>query len=112
MSLDCALSFTVNSQQGAWARIFDLMAQGVVGARLQDEFDVFGQQAADTLENILEEHASVLLMCEEYHVDGGRISANFEWSRSDEDFVRAFIKLLKICGAEDVELRTFDLSGD
>ncbi len=112
MSLEVQVTFTTDCHHEAWDAIGALLQQGSVGARLQDAFEVFGEETGEQLEELLEAFPAELLYASGYSRSGDQVVLEFEWPGGEPEFPEAFKKLLKHCGAQAIQLRSVDLSGD
>ena len=79
MSLEVQVTFKASDHHESWDVIGELLQQGSVGAKLQDAFDVFGPEAADHLEQFLEEFPAMLLQASFYERSGDQVNLGFEW---------------------------------
>jgi hypothetical protein len=106
------VQFDVGDNYKHWQAIAEGLCKSEVGVKLQDRVDVFGEEPAELLEILLEEHEGILLQAAGYELDGTRITIHFEWPTGLESFVQDLKKFLLSCGAEDLEITGRDLSCD
>lgn len=98
MSFDATVSFTCSSAQiPAWNAILALMEQGMVGAKLQDEFDVFGEAAAHKLEDIMEKYGTLYFAITSYKKRANKYTVSFCGGVELDAFVIDFKELVGVC---------------
>src|SRR5690554_312894 len=112
MSLEVQVTFKASDHHESWDVIGELLQQGSVGAKLQDAFDVFGPEAADHLEQFLEEFPAMLLQASLYERSGDQVNLGFEWPAGELEQPKAVEELLRCCAVKSLRFSSWDLSGD
>jgi hypothetical protein len=99
-----SVSFLVYDHVDNWHEILEGLCRGEVGARLQDKFDVFGCEAAEILEAIVEGDQQTLLIGDSFTFEGYQIRLTFEeWPSGERDFPLELSKLLRACEVSEVK---------
>lgn len=110
--IEASVQFNAGEHLEHWKGIAQGLCKGEVGVKLQDRVDVFGDTAAELLENLLEDHDSFLLQAARYELDGTQINIYFEWPTGLERFVEDLKAFLLACGVEGLQITGNDLSCD
>jgi len=110
--IEASVQFNAGEHLDHWQGIAQGLCNGEVGVKLQDRVDVFGDTVAELLENLLEDHDSLLLQAARYEVDGSQISIYFEWPTGLERFVEGLRAFLVACGVTNLQITGKDLSCD
>jgi len=112
VSLEVQVTFKALEHHESWDAIGERLLQGSVGAKLQDAFEVFGPQAADHLEQFLEEFPAMLLQASCYERSDDQVVLGFEWPAGELELPKALEELLRCCAVESLRFSSLDLSGD
>lgn len=100
MHIEPILTFRVKQDHELWDRVGQLMQSGSTGADLQDEVDAFGKEAAQLLEDLLDQFDSVLLMAG-YARKGDQVQMVFDWPPGMEELAASIKAWLVACGADE-----------
>lgn len=112
MSLQVQISFKALKHADAWDSVGELLQQGSVGAKLQNAFEIFGEDVSNQLEELLEEFPSELLWASFYERSDDHITLEFEWPSGELELPEALKALLANCAVESLQCKALDLSGD
>jgi len=95
-----------------WVNILDGLGRGETGALFQDRMDIFGEEVADRLEELLECWPSEYFLIEGYHRRDEQLRVEFVAGPDASVFAKEMARLLKACGVKQLQCRGIDLSGD